>query len=68
MEEGTTVFIDNYSITEVDINEYHIRKNGTPVAVYEIPRGMTSIGMKEFLLDYIARVTGESLGGNYDTK
>lgn len=66
--ESKTVYIDNYSISEVEPYEYHIRKNGTPVAVYEIPRGMTSIGMKEFLLDYIARVTGESLGGNYDTK
>ena len=66
--ESKTVYVDNYSITEVGVNEYHIRKNGTPVAVYEIPRGMTSIEMKEFLLDYIARVTGESLGGKYDTK
>lgn len=68
MEEGTTIFIDNYSITQSDPAHYHIKKNGTPVASYRMPRGMTLIEMKEFLLDYIDKVTGESLGGKHDTK
>lgn len=61
--EGKTIQVDNYTITELEPAKYLIRKNGTPVATYEIPRGLTSIGMKEFLLDYMSRVSGDYLGG-----
>ena len=66
--EGKTIQVDNYTITETSPTEYLIRKNGTPVATYDIPRGLTSINMKAFLLDYMSRVSGDYLGGVRDDR
>ena len=55
--KSKTVYIDNYSISETAPGYFLISMNGTPCMSFSNPRGMTSIEMKEYLLEYINRKT-----------
>ena len=55
--EGKTVTVDNYSISEEEPGYFVIRLNGTPCMYLNRSNGLSKLGMRTFLLDYINKRT-----------
>ena len=53
------IWIDNYSISEMEPGFYCISKNGTPCVYLSEPRGLIEDEMKAILLDFISKVKGD---------
>jgi hypothetical protein len=51
------IWIDNYSISEIEPSFYCISMNGTPCMSFTQPRGLNIKEMREHLLEYINRKT-----------
>lgn len=59
------IWIDNYSISELEPGYYCISKNGTPCAYFIDPKGLSELDMRQVLLNYIQGPT-EIKAGDYD--
>ena len=56
------IWIDNYSISEIEPGYYCISENGTPCVYLSEPRGLSELDMKQFLLNYIQGTTEIKVG------
>ena len=60
------IWIDNYSISEMEPWFYCISKNGTPCVYLREPRELSELDMRQVLLNYINGTTEIKVGDSDD--